>query len=215
MGLPSGVMWSPVNIDVERAGGFAKSPFQYDCSFFSWGNVDGHNPASPSSFSPWDWGGVNSQSPYYQDQIYGSTPGVELMANIEPFSANDPATVNCGRPWRLPSWDDFIELLANTIFINADGSEVDQERADKRVVVNEVVGIYLQSKINGARLFLACAGYGSGSILTGYASNALYLTSTFYTARDCRSLYVTASSVNAGYNARRYQGIAVRPVMEL
>jgi hypothetical protein len=61
MGLPSGTLWASRNIDVTQPDGFAASPFQCDCSFFSWGNIDGHNPTSNSSFSPYNWGGVNEQ----------------------------------------------------------------------------------------------------------------------------------------------------------
>jgi hypothetical protein len=38
MGLPSGTLWCKKNIDVTQPNGLAASPFQYGCSFFSWGN---------------------------------------------------------------------------------------------------------------------------------------------------------------------------------
>lgn len=215
MGLPSGVLWAPCNIDVSQPNGFAKSPFQYDCSFFSWGNIDGHNPTGPSSFSPWDWGGVNAQEPWYDGQIYGDTPGNTLTSNIPVDAEFDAARANLGAPWRMPSADEFTDLLENVIYINADGSEVDTSQVDKRVTVNGIVGIYLQSKITGARLFFPCSGYGTGAARNYRGASGYYWSSTWLGTRDSRFLYFYSGGVNPQYNNRRYGGYAVRPVMTL
>ena len=50
MGLPSGVKWASRDIDLTKPGGFCETPFTYEKSFFSWGNIDGHNPSSVSAF---------------------------------------------------------------------------------------------------------------------------------------------------------------------
>lgn len=63
MGLPSGVKWASRDIDLTKPGGFCETPFIYEKSFFSWGNIDGHNPISNSAFS-YDWGGVNGAEPW-------------------------------------------------------------------------------------------------------------------------------------------------------
>lgn len=213
MGLPSGVLWAPCNIDISRPNGFAKSPFQYDFSFFSWGNVDGHNPTGTASFSPWNWGGVNAQLPWYEGQIYGDTPGSTLNGDIPVGIEFDAAWANLGAPWRMPTIGDFDELFQNVIYINADGSEVDTERADKRVTVNGVVGLYLQSKINGARLFFACSGYGAGMALRDQGVRGVYWSSMWSNARDARSLYFYGAGVYPQSSSFRYNGSAVRPVM--
>lgn len=215
MGLPSGVLWAPCNIDVSRQNGFAKSPFEYDCSFFSWGNVDGHNPTGPSSFAPWSWGGVNSQAPYYDGQVYGDTPGNTLATNIPVDSEFDAALANCGAPWRIPTSEEFAELFANVIYINADGSEVETTRTDKRVTVNGVVGLYLQSRINGARLFLSCSGYGSGTSRLNRGSYGQYWSSVVGNERNARNLYFTSSGVTPQDSSSRYVGLVIRPVMTL
>ena len=215
MGLPSGVLWAPCNIDISQPNGFAKSAFQYDCSFFSWGNVDGHNPTGPVSFLPWNWGGVNAQMPWYDGQAYGDTPGNTLTGDIPVGSEFDAARANLGTPWRLPSADDFTELFDNVIFINADGTEVDTSRADKRVTVNGIVGLYLQSKINGARLFFACSGYGSGANRYNQGTNGGYWSSTWHSARNAKCLGFGSGGIVTQDNNYRYCGFTVRPVMEL
>lgn len=215
MGLPSGVLWAPCNIDISQPNGFAKSAFQYDCSFFSWGNVDAHNPTGPASFSPWNWGGINAQDPWYEGQVYGETPGNTLTGDIPVGVEFDAAQANIGAPWRMPSADDFTELFANSVFINPDGSAIDPSVADKRVSVDGVVGVYLQSTVNGARLFFACSGYGADMARNGRGTLGFYWSSTWSSARYAIHLYIRSSGVNPQNNNVRYYGSAIRPVMTL
>ena len=156
MGLTSGTLWAKKNLDVTQADGFAISEFQYECSFFSWGNVVGHNPISTSAFS-YDFGSNNSGP-------YASTPGALLEGDVPINATYDIARNLLGDPWQLPSYDDFVELIAGCDFVQADGSTViDAGTANKLVTVNGIVGIYLKSKTNGNLLFFPCSGNGSGT----------------------------------------------------
>lgn len=214
MGLPSGLLWATRNIDVTQKNGFAESPFQYDSSFFSWGNVNGHNPSSPYSFAPWSWGGINVQEPWYEGQVYGDTPGNTLSTNIPVGEKYDAARANLGAPWRMPTSAEFTELFANIKYINADGTEVDTTKTDKRVTVNGVMGLYLESRINGARLFFSCSGGGNGPSWFSRGSGGNYWSSTLYSARYARNLNFYSGGVNPQYYNNRYFGFAVRPVRE-
>jgi hypothetical protein len=220
MGLPSGVLWAKASIDLTTQSGFqevngAVSPFKYECSFFSWGNTDGHNPSSTSAFD-YNWGGVNEQEPYYDGQPYGTTPGNALTGNIPP--SMDAARVNLGAPWRMPSMEDFTELFANIDYIDADGNivteatSIAQTAADKRVTVNGINGLYLRSKINGNRLFFPASGYGYGRSWSYRTGNGNFWSSTFSSARYARSLNFSSSGVYPQGNKYRYNGFAVRPV---
>jgi uncharacterized protein (TIGR02145 family) len=220
MGLPSGVLWAKASIDLTTQSGFQEvngevSPFKYECSFFSWGNADGHNPSSTSAFS-YDWGGVNEQEPYYDGQVYGSTPGNTLTGNIPP--SMDAARVNLGAPWRMPSNADFAELFANIEYIDADGNVVTAETsiaktaADKRVTVNGINGLYLRSKINGNRLFFPASGYGYGRSWNSRGSNGYFWSSTLYSARYARYLVFNSVGVFPQSTNNRYSGRSVRPV---
>ena len=90
--------------------------------------------------------------------------------------------------------------------------EVDSDKADKRVTVNGIVGLYLQSKTNGNRLFFACSGYGYGTSWNYRGSYGYYWSASFYSARDARSLSFYSGGVNPQYSSYRYYGFAVRPV---
>jgi len=212
MGLPSGVKWAARDIDITKPGGFCDTPFVYEKTFFSWGNIDGHNPTSDSSFSPWNWGGVNDAEPYYEGQVYGSTKGNTLTGNIAVGEEFDAARANLGAPWRMPTREEFVELFNNIIYINADGTEVDTTKTDKRVIVNGIRGLYIESKINGARLFFACSGYGSGTSRYVRGSGGNYWSSTFYSSRSARGLSFSSGGVNPQNNNYRYYGFPVRPV---
>ena len=211
MGLPSGVKWAARDIDLTKPGGFCETPFTYMKSFFSWGNIDGHNPSSVSAFD-YNWGGVNQAEPWYDGQPYGSTPGNTLTGNIAVGEDFDAARANLGAPWRMPTSAEFAELFANIKYINADGTEVDTTKTDKRVTVNGVMGLYLESRINGARLFFACSGYGFGRSWYYRGSVGSYWSSTWYSARNARNLGFYSGGVYPQNYDFRYGGFALRPV---
>lgn len=209
MGLPSGNRWAVSNIDATGPYFFQESPFQYECSFFSWGNVTPHNPVSETAFD-YNFGSANPNEPYYAGQPYGDTPGSLLTGDI-PLTY-DAARRMLGGPWRMPESVDFVELLANSIFIDADGNEVESTKADKRVTVNGMMGLYLQSKNNGARVFLACSGNGYGRLWSVRGSAGYYWSSTSLTARNARAMTINTGGVYPNNSSARYSGFAVRPI---
>ena len=215
MGLPSGVLWAKASIDLTTTSKFqevdgAVSPFKYECSFFSWGNTDGHNPSSTSAFD-YNWGGANEQEPYYDGQVYGDTPGNTLTGNIPP--SMDAARVNLGAPWRMPTTEEYAELFANIDYVQADGATViDAATTNKLVTVNSITGIYLKSKINGKLLFFPCSGYGSGQSWNGRGSYGYFWSSSLNSATSGRYLFFDSGGVNPQSSNRRFYGFAVRPV---
>ena len=153
LGLPSGILWATRNIDVTRQNGFAESPYQYECSFFSWGNTEGKNPISNSAFD-YNWGSAN-------DGPYANTPGAALTGDAG--LGYDAARTNLGGPWRMPTTANFAELFNSsyTKYVDANGDEV--TGTNKLVTVNGVVGIRLMSLVNGKTIFFPCSGYGDGT----------------------------------------------------
>lgn len=219
MGLPSGVLWALADIDVTTESGFTEvdgqvSPFKYEKSFVSWGNTKMYNPISNSAFAhdfgTWDNSKNEAENGYKPESVYGQTPGCALTANIAP--SQDCARVNLGAPWRMPLNEEFAELFANIIYIDADGNEVDTTKADKRVTVNGILGLYLQSKINGNRLFFACSGSGYGSSWSHRGSYGSYWSRSFSSARSARGLNFNSGGVGPQNSSLRYDGFAVRPV---
>ena len=204
LGLPSGLKWATRSIDITQANGFAASPFQYECTFFSWGNTEGHNPADASSFS-YNWGTGN-------DGPYADTPGAALTANMAP--SMDAARANLGAPWRMPTTAEYQELFDNCDFVQADGTTViDAGTTNKLVTVNGVVGIYLKSKNNGKNIFFACSGVGYGSSWNYRGSDGYYWSSSLNSAAGGRYLYFHSGGVGPQYyNGSRFYGFAVRAV---
>lgn len=213
LGLPSGLLWATRNIDATQKNGFSKSAYQYEASFFSWGNVDGHNPTSVGSFAPWNWGGVNNAAPWYAGQVYGDTKGNTLQTDIPVNNEYDAARHVLGGSWRMPTSAEFQELLANCSFINASGSEIPATQADKRITLNGIVGIYLESNINGKRLFFSCSGGGFGTSRYNRTVTGYYWSSTWDSEQKCMILQVNNGGVNPQLSYVRYCGFNIRPVM--
>lgn len=209
--MGNGLLWAKRNIDVTQSDKLAKSAFQYECSFFSWGNVDGHNPSSTSAFS-YDWGGVNNAEPWYEGQPYGSTPGASLEASFAADSGYDAARENLGGSWRMPTNAEHDTLFGNINYINANGERIPSSTTDKRVLVNGIRGLYLESKTNGRRLFFSASGYGYGRSWNSRGSGGDYWSASFYSARVARDLYFYSGGVNPRGNDSRYIGFAVRAV---
>jgi len=208
MGLPSGRLWAIANIDVTKQSGFAEvdgkpSPFVYECTFFSWGNTEGHNPISDSAFS-YNWG-ENNEGPYAQ------TPGAQLTANAG--LSFDAARAILGAPWRDPSTEDFAELFANIDYVQADGETViDASQANKLVTVNSIVGIYLKSKINSRLLFFACSGYGNGQSWHYRGARGYYWSRSLYSQTGGRGLNFDSGGVYPQDSSDRFYGFARRAV---
>ncbi|MCR5818692.1 MAG: hypothetical protein K6F89_06315 [Prevotella sp.] len=204
MGLPSGLLWAKKNIDLTQDNHFAASEYQYECSFFSWGNTQGHNPNAQNTFADvYDWGTAN-------DGPYASTPGAALTGNISP--SFDAARVNLGTPWRMPNTNEYKELFDNIDYIDSGGATIDSTTADKRTTVDGIVGLRIKSKLNGNILFFPASGGGSGTSWNSRGSYGLYWASSLYSATNGRLLIFYSGGVNPQYCNIRFDGFAVRPV---
>ena len=206
LGLPSGLLWATRNLDVTQANGFAASPYQYECSFFSWGNTDGHNPVSANSFGEWSWGNANTSEPYV------SSPGAALTASFG--NGYDAACMNLGKPWRMPTTEEFAELFnaSNTKFINADGTDIDSAQANKLTTVNGVVGILLKSLANDKTIFFPCSGFGYGQSWDYRGSYGNYWSRSLISQTYGRGLYFSSGGVDPQDTNYRFYGFAVRAV---
>jgi hypothetical protein len=203
MGLPSGLKWARRNIDLTQVNKFAASEFQYDWTFFSWGNTEGHNPISSSAFD-YNWGSAN-------DGPYASTPGAALTANMAP--SQDAARANLGAPWRMPKTEEYAELFANIDYVQADGTTViDAGQTNKLVTVNGITGIYLKSKINGNLLFFPCSGYGYGASWSSRGSSGRYWSASLYSSASGFILSFNSGGVDPQGSSSRFLGVAVRAV---
>ena len=208
MGLPSGLLWALKNIDATQADGFAASEYQYECSFFSFGNVEPHNPTSNSSFAPYSFGSSNDEEPYK------SSAGAKIGYPGSAGPSHDAARTVLGGPWREPATEDFAELFNSsyTKFIDADGNDIASDVTDKRVTVNSIVGIRLKSKVNGNIIFFPCSGLGYGSSWRSRGSNGYYWSRSLSSAVHGRYLSFHSGGVGPQNGYSRFYGFPVRPV---
>lgn len=213
LGLPSGTKWAAANLDVTTESKLAETPFQYKCSFFSWGNIEGHDPIDDANFD-YDFGNINETAPWYEGQIYENTPGALLTTDI-PFNEEyDPATLMLGAPWRTPSSRDFDELFNNCVFIDAEENEIPASSVDKRATVNNIVGLYLKSKINNNKIFFPASGYGHQTKWSAAAERGYYWSGTFVSERNARGMRFNASQTDPAHQESRFSGQTIRPVMK-
>lgn len=212
MGLPSGLLWATRNIDATQKNGFAKSAFQYECSYFSWGNIDPHSPTSNTSFSPWSWGETVYEEPYV------SSPGAQInYPNTIPNNL-DPAKKYCGNDWLMPNTQQMGELMDNCIFIDGEGNEIPSENQNKLVSMNAadgkgyVIGIRLRSRINGNTIFFPTCGYGLNSELANRGITGRYWLNGLSQQNNSYCLLFRNIDVSPNNTASRSRALVIRPV---
>ena len=172
LGLPSGTKWADRNIG-------ALNPEDTGL-YFSWGNTVGHEAGKDYDF----------------EDDYDNTPGSELKGDID--LEHDAARVNLGEPWKMPTKEQFKELVNNC------ESEVE--------TLKGYLGRCFTSKINGNSIFMPFAGYISGTSLYNRGSYGLYWSSSLLSQAHGYSLSFDSSNVNPANDDYRFLGFAVRAV---
>lgn len=183
-------------MDISKASGLAPTPYTYECSYFSWGNVFGFNPLDNLTFE-YNWSHNN----------YDNTEGSHLVGNLD--DQHDAARSLLGPGWKIPSANDVDELLRNCDYIDADGTVIESD--SKVVVIDNTVGVLLRSKNNGVRLFFPCTGYGSGSDLLHSGMNGFFWLSSSLSDANAFRVVFGPYSIALGYTSRFF-GLSVRPV---
>lgn len=176
--------------------------------YFQWGDTQGYTSGQCGSDEGQKYFGFNDCKYWTGDTgsgssgmtKYNSTDGKTVLE-----ASDDAATVNMGSNWRMPTYDEFYELInsANT--------------TSAWTTVNGVYGAMFTSKKSGFTdkyVFFPAAGecysgtyYGAGSV--GYVwSSSLYPSN----ANSGRGLYFYSEGRNLNSYYRRYYGFSVRGV---
>lgn len=189
LGLPSGTLWATCNIG-------AASPEDYG-DYFAWGETEGYNDGKTDfSWSTYKWcnGSYSTLTKYNTSSRYGN---VDNMTELE--IEDDAAYVNWGPAWRMPSEEQFSELI-NSSYTTTEWT-----------TQNGVNGQKITSKTNGNSIFLPAAGFRSSSSHDGsgdYWSRTLSSDYPIY----ARGLVFNSNSISTDYKCSRYGGLSVRPV---
>ena len=195
LGLPSGTLWATTNVG-------ATKPEEYGL-YFAWGETEGYTAEDVNNdvkqFSWADYklcGGSDSTlTKYNNNSSYGT---VDTLTTLE--QVDDAAYVS-DKTCRMPTYDDLVELTANT--------------TSTWETLNGVNGRRFTSNINGNSIFVPAAGVcDNGSV--SYVGSYGYLWSSSLYERDPRcGCYLDFCSSNVYVEIYfRCSGLAVRAVQD-
>ena len=179
LGLPSGTKWATCNVGATTPEGYG--------DYFAWGETTTKETYNMDTYR------------YYDGSNYTKYTGSDNLTTLE--ASDDAATVNWGAGWRMPTREEFEELITNCTVT--------------WTTQNSVKGRLFTSNINGKSIFLPAAGERDGSRLHHdegsygyYRSGSLSPSSR----SDCAWLIYFYSDYCDMADFRRDFGWPVRPV---
>lgn len=146
LGLPSGTLWATENIKDANGNEL----------YFAWGETQGYTAEQVGTTKNFTWNGENNDYAFgpinwLDQESAGMTKYNKTDGKIILDTTDDAATSNWGVNWKMPTKEQFEELIANT---TAAWTQVDG-----------VSGMLFTSTINTNTLFFPAVGYaGSGNI---------------------------------------------------
>lgn len=154
LGLHSGTLWATMNIG-------ANAPEEYG-DYFAWGETA---PKDNYNWSTYKWcnGSEYTMTKYCLDWYYGYNSFTDGKTELE--SEDDAAYVNWGQVWRMPTYDQQIELRSECTWTET--------------TLNGVNG-QLVTGPNGKSIFLPAAGYRWNKSLHDAGSKGLYWSRTLF-----------------------------------
>lgn len=198
LGLPSGTKWASFNLG-------ATTP-EEDGDYFAWGEIEPYY----RSLDPLVW--KNGKSAGYNEASYKFYKDYKLTKYCSNSSSgydgfydgittldsfDDAASVHLGRPWRIPTEDDWVELYNKCTFTKA--SQGGKE------------GYKITSRSNGKSIFLPIVNnyidttLGGVGLITSHWSSSLNKNSSF------QAYSFVGNSALIDY---RWSGKPIRPVSD-
>ena len=187
LGLPSGTLWATCNVG-------ASAPEDYG-DYFAWGETE---PKDYYDWSTYKWcnGSKNTLTKYCNDSSYGFNGFVDNKTELD--SEDDAAYVNWGPSWRMPSYDQIVELCNNCTW-----QWTQRNGVNGRLVTGP----------NGNTLFLPAAGDRWGDSLDNVGSYGCYWSRTLYSSSPYYADYLYFDSGGWYYwHSTRLSGFSVRAV---
>lgn len=189
LGLPSGTLWATCNIG-------ANSPEDYG-DYFAWGETAGYN-SGRTYFGMRTYKYCNGSYNTMTKYCTHSSDGI-VDKKTELDLSDDAAYVNWGPAWRMPSLEQFQELIINT--------------TSEWIRQNGIYGRKFTSRTNGNSIFLPTAGYRYETSLYIVGNSGLYWSRTLYSS-DSNGAYGLDFTVDYFFarSTDRWYGRSVRPV---
>lgn len=215
LGLPSGTLWATYNIG-------ATKPEEYG-DYFAWGETEPKEVYSWSTYKYATTSGVHLD--YITKYNMSSNYGGIIDDHSVLFSEDDAATANWGNEWRMPTYEEQIELCENCYMVWTDGYNGTDVRGmifykakssdDKGVFVGRKrIPSSDYSESSDAHVFLPSAGSILGDESDFVGSTVVYWSSSLYEKNeiDARSYYFYENEADWNAYERRFIGQSVRAV---
>lgn len=185
--LPSGTLWAAMNIGA--------GSIEDEGDYFSWGEIV---PKRLYGLSNYKYGeGIEDDEESFVPTKYNDNPKYPVVDSLYTLLPEDDAAfVVWGKEWRMPTMEDFAELLENCKW--------------KWKRINGKYGYKVKSK-NGNWIFLPTAGFKYDDL--DYTYNSFYWTSTL---REKNSQFALTFDFNPKIiefkGAFRAEGHPIRPI---
>ena len=174
LGLPSGTKWASCNVG-------ATKPEEYG-GYYAWGET--------VEKECYDWS-TYAHCDADEDSCHD-------LGNDIAGTQYDVAHMKWGRNWRMPTLDQFNELLVNC--------------NDEWTTLNRVYGRKFTSKLNGNSVFLPAAGERWGDDLYAGSDGYYWLSTHRPSVSDCADDLYFFSGETIWCSFYRFYGFTVRPV---
>ena len=183
LGLPSGLLWAETNVGAETAAD--------DGNYYAWGET------TPKTE-------YNERTYFDSDYATYSPDGKTTLEK-----QHDAAYVNWGSSCRMPTNDEFGELLDSN---NCTWEWASRTTADD----SSINGYKITSTKNGNSIFLPASGYRDYGSLSNHGSYGYYWSGTFnsYYSDSAYYLYFRSGGQDQDGSGYRCYGYTVRPVAE-
>lgn len=190
LGLPSGIYWATCNIG-------AASP-ELQGGYFSWGETQEKDAYTDTNYKFYDWNARFLLTKYSTDSINRWDGMIDNLVILEP--EDDAATVNWGDKYRMPTREEFQELIDCCTW------EWD--------TINFRPGYRITGK-KGANIFLPAAGERNDSRYDEVGLSGVYWSASLCTYHNIDAFTlefnkIECQVVSVGRN--RHAGQSIRPV---
>lgn len=206
LGLPSGLKWATCNVG-------AGAPEEYG-DYFAWGEIVAKDEYTWTNYK-FRTGGDSEGNIIFSKYNTSSSHGpVDNIIRLE--LEDDAARANWGGNWRMPTYDEFVELFMTRYN--------ETEYRWKWVVANGHKGWEITYLSNGHSIFLPAAGNRRNTNLISAGSRGSYWTATIFPSLEVdqpdKPDYMLLTVLDSGDFLPngvdyRYYGNSVRPVSDL
>lgn len=177
LGLPSGLKWANMNIGATSETGFG--------DYFAWGET------APKKTYIWQSyllcnGSSSSMTKYCTSTSYGELVDHKTVLERD----NDAASVNWGGKWRMPTDDEFDELIENCYLVcttNYNNSGISgtilykaKSNSDKGVIIDSEETPSSAYSLSDTHIFMPAAGRYEDHGYSGDGTYGFYWTSSVY-----------------------------------